>query len=79
MNKDESKEEELKNALIDVLSFYEDKLKGDNGNGDRGSEDKLKGGPYMNGQEFTLADVHVLPFFARLIVALRLSKFNDMV
>jgi glutathione S-transferase len=73
MNKDESKEEELKSALIDVLSFYEDKLKGD-----RDSEDKLKGGPYMNGQEFTLADVHVLPFFARLIVALRHFKNYDI-
>ena len=61
MNKDESKEDEMKDKLDKILEEYEKTL-------------KSNGGPYLMGAEFTLADVHVLPFFMRLFVSLRAFK-----
>lgn len=61
MNKDESKEEEMKNKLDKILEEYENTL-------------QSNGGPYLMGIEFTLADVHVLPFFLRLLASLRVYK-----
>jgi glutathione S-transferase len=61
MNKDEANDEELKKKLDDVLQVYEQTL-------------TSNGGPYLTGKEFTLADIHVLPFFLRLFVSLRHFK-----
>mmetsp|Transcript_23629 Transcript_23629/g.29777 ORF Transcript_23629/g.29777 Transcript_23629/m.29777 type:complete len:333 (+) Transcript_23629:110-1108(+) len=69
MNKDTTKDEEMKQKLEEILQSYEDILSGEDSDGTNG------GGPYMNGEEFTLADVHMLPFFLRLIVSLR--HFRD--
>ncbi len=70
MNKDGEKDEEMKQKLEEVLRFYENILSSSGGEGGPGGP----GGPYMNGKEFTLADVHILPFFLRLIVSLRHFK-----
>lgn len=57
MNKDTSKDEDLRNKLNDILMTYEETL-------------TKSGGPYLTGKDFTLADVHLLPFFLRLSVSL---------
>ena len=36
------------------------------------------GGPYLMGKEFTLADIHVLPFFLRLVVSLKHFKNYEL-
>jgi glutathione S-transferase len=36
------------------------------------------GGPYLMGDEFTLADIHVLPFFLRMTVSLRHFKQYEL-
>jgi len=61
MNKDGSRDEVLKDALEKALVVLEDTL-------------VSHGGPYLMGSEFTIADVHFLPFFLRLVVSLRYFK-----
>lgn len=60
-NKDESKEDDMRSKLCQILNNYEETL-------------NVSGGPYLTGKEFTLADVHMLPFFLRMIVSLRHFK-----
>ena len=57
MNKEGEKDDELRAELETALSVFEDAL----------VESK---GPYLVGQDFTLADVHVFPFLQRLVVTL---------
>jgi glutathione S-transferase len=61
MNKDAEKESELLGALEQGLRLLERSL-------------EESGGPYLMGQSFTLADVHVLPFFFRMKVSLEYFK-----
>lgn len=69
MNKDDEKDKELFQKLEEALTFLEESL-------------ATKGGPYLMGKEFSLADIHVLPFFLRLTITLdhykgyKLSKEN---
>jgi len=65
MNKDESKEEELCGEMESALTSYEDAL----------SESK---GPYLLGSDFTLADVHVVPFLQRLVITLKHWKDYEL-
>jgi glutathione S-transferase len=59
MNRNETQETELqqKQALEDKLSVLEMAL-------------EASGGPFLMGQQFTLADVHVLPFYMRMVASL---------
>ena len=61
MNKDTEKDAEMVEALEQALFVLEESL-------------KVRGGPFLMGKEFTLADVHVLPFFLRLVVTLKHYK-----
>ena len=61
MNKDEDKDRELSADLEKALLVYEEQL-------------EKTGGPFLMGEHFTLADVHVLPFMLRLVVSLRQFK-----
>ncbi|CAE7235922.1 DHAR1 [Symbiodinium sp. CCMP2592] len=58
MNKNETAEPDKAKALEEALQYYEDNLKG----------------PFLLGDEFTLADVSALPFFERLIFSCRRFK-----
>jgi len=64
MNKDPSKDEELQKAFVGALSLLENRL--------------ADGGPYLLGNDFTLADVHALPFFLRAMVSLKHFKSYDV-
>ena len=68
MNKDVSKDEEFKNKLHNVLMTYEEMLQSNR------SSSSSTNGPYLMGKDFTLADVHIIPFFLRLMVSLRHFK-----
>lgn len=57
MNKDEEKEKELIQTLEEALAVLEASI-------------ARTGGPYLMGKDFSLADVHVLPFFLRLTITL---------
>ena len=61
MNKEPDKDLELQETLHTSLDVYEEAL-------------QTNGGPYLMGEDFTLADVHLLPFFSRLVVSLRHFK-----
>lgn len=61
MNDDPDKDYELERNLEDALYTLQESI-------------KARGGPYLMGQHFTLADAHVLPFFQRLVVSLKHFK-----
>lgn len=61
MNKDESKDEDLRQEMENALMVYEEAI-------------ATSGGPYFMGEQFTLADVHLLPFYLRMVVSLRHFK-----
>lgn len=61
MNSDPDKDVELQQKLHEALHFLQTAL-------------VARGGPYLMGKHFTLADAHVLPFFLRLIVSLKHFK-----
>ena len=61
MSKDAEKDAELTNALEDALDVLQDSL-------------VSRGGPFLLGPEFSLADIHVLPFILRLIISLQHYK-----
>lgn len=58
MNKDTDKDIQLANDMEEALMVYEEAL-------------EKSGGPYLLGNQFTLADLHILPFIQRLVVSLR--------
>mmetsp|Transcript_18670 Transcript_18670/g.26298 ORF Transcript_18670/g.26298 Transcript_18670/m.26298 type:complete len:305 (+) Transcript_18670:151-1065(+) len=66
MNKDDDKDQELKNDMENALLYYEDLLT-QNG-----------GGPYLFGENFTIADVHIIPFIQRLVVTMRYFKNYEL-
>ena len=57
MNQDTKKDEELCTEMENALDMYEKAL----------IESK---GPYLLGEEFTLADIHIVPFIQRLVITL---------
>lgn len=61
MNDDPDKDYELERNLEDALDILQTAL-------------ITRGGPYLMGKHFTLADAHVLPFFLRLVVSLKHFK-----
>ena len=63
MNKDPEKDQELIQSLEAALDILQDSLLKHRG-----------GGPFLMGKDFTLADIHVLPFFLRLVVSLKHYK-----
>jgi len=65
MNKDDTKEEELRSEMENALAAYEDAL----------VESK---GPYLFGTDFTLADAHVFPFIQRLVITLKHWKNYEL-
>lgn len=65
INKDADKDLDLGQALESALMMYEEQL------------DK-SGGPFLMGECFTLADVHILPFILRLIVSLKHYKSYEL-
>lgn len=65
MNKDETREAELHQEMEQALFVYEKALVD-------------SGGPFLLGQDITLADIHILPFIARLIVTLRHYKQYEL-
>jgi len=65
MNKDDSKHSQLVEELEQALDVLQQSL-------------TSRGGPYLMGKEFTLADIHVLPFFLRMTVSLRHFKNYEM-
>jgi len=65
MNKDESKDEELCNEMEEALQMYEDAL----------VESK---GPYLLGEDFSIADLHLLPFIQRLTITLKHWKDYEL-
>jgi glutathione S-transferase len=69
MNKDPAKDNDLATRLEQSLDVYEKALR-------EQATSYHNGGPlFLRGeQSFTLADVHLLPFFYRLVIALRHYK-----
>lgn len=65
MNKEDTKEAELCQDMEQALAVYEDALTD-------------SGGPFLLGKDFTLADVHILPFISRLIVTMRHYKQYEL-
>ena len=65
MNKDDTKDEELCKEMEEALQLYEDAL----------IESK---GPYFLGEEFTIADLHLLPFIQRLTITLKHWKDYEL-
>ena len=65
MNKDTEKDAEMLESLEDALLVMEDAL-------------EVRGGPFLMGKDFTLADIHVLPFFLRLVITLKHYKGYDV-
>eukprot|EP00591_Stephanopyxis_turris_P001505 CAMPEP_0195511962 /NCGR_PEP_ID=MMETSP0794_2-20130614/4102_1 /TAXON_ID=515487 /ORGANISM="Stephanopyxis turris, Strain CCMP 815" /LENGTH=281 /DNA_ID=CAMNT_0040639663 /DNA_START=55 /DNA_END=900 /DNA_ORIENTATION=+ len=65
MNKDDAKDVELCKEMENALVAYEDALK----------ESK---GPYLLGEDFTLADVHAFPFLQRLVITLKHWKDYEL-
>lgn len=65
MNKDDEKEDDLCGEMESALAAYEDAL----------TESK---GPFLLGNDFTLADVHLLPFIQRLVITLKHWKNYEM-
>ena len=65
MNKNEEKDDELCAEMESALGTYEDAL----------VESK---GPYLLGKDFTLADLHVLPFLQRLVITLKHWKNYEL-
>jgi len=57
MNKDEEKDRALADEMETTLTVYEEAI-------------EKYGGPFLLGETFTLADVHIYPFILRLIVTL---------
>ena len=72
MNKEEDKDEGLREEMEEALLRYERAL----GEGEEGEGGW--GGPYLLGGSFTLADVHLLPFVQRLTVSLRHFKGYEL-
>mmetsp|Transcript_120162 Transcript_120162/g.365522 ORF Transcript_120162/g.365522 Transcript_120162/m.365522 type:complete len:285 (+) Transcript_120162:37-891(+) len=62
MNKDDATEDEKRQALEEALQYYEANLVG----------------PYLVGDQFTLADVSALPFFERLVFSCRRFKSYEI-
>jgi len=65
MNKDDAKDEELRVEMEEALQIYEDSLKDSKG-------------PFLIGEDFTLADLHVFPFIQRLTITLKHWKDYDI-
>lgn len=65
MNKDDAKDDELCAEMEKALAAYEAAI----------AEGE---GPYLLGKEFTLADVHVLPFLQRLVITLKHWKDYEL-
>ncbi|GFH53673.1 glutathione S-transferase [Chaetoceros tenuissimus] len=65
MNKDSEKDQELKEAMEDALKMYEDTL----------AETR---GPFLMGADFTIADLHLLPFLQRLVITLKYWKNYEL-
>ena len=65
MNKDDATDEELCTEMEEALRIYEEAL----------VESK---GPYLLGEEFTIADLHVLPFIQRLTITLKHWKDYEL-
>lgn len=65
MNKDEEKHFECMNQMEEALRMYEDAL----------VESK---GPYLLGEDFTIADLHLLPFIQRLTITLKHWKEYEL-
>lgn len=65
MNKDEAKDDELCGEMENALATYEEAL-------------VESGGPYFLGEQFTLADIHLLPFMQRLVVTLKYWKNYEL-
>lgn len=59
MNKDDASESDKRAALVNALQYYEERLVG----------------PYLVGEQFTLADANAAPFFERLLFSCR--RFKD--
>ena len=65
MNKDGANDATLRNEMEEALKHYEDAL-------------VESGGPYLLGKDFTLADLHVIPFIQRLVVTLKHWKDYEL-
>lgn len=65
MNKEEEKDETLRNEMEDALQFYE-KILFDND------------GPYFLGENFSIADLHLYPFIQRMTVTLKHWKGYEL-
>jgi glutathione S-transferase len=65
MNKDATKDPDFIESLENALTMLQESL-------------VTRGGPYLMGGEFTLADVHVLPFFLRMVVSLNHFKSYEV-
>ena len=65
MNKEADKDDELCAEMETALNTYEEAL------------DKSKG-PYLLGDDFTLADIHVFPFIQRLVITLKHYKNYEL-
>lgn len=65
MNKDAGKDTDLAIDMEQALSVYEEAL-------------GRHGGPFLLGDSFTLADIHIYPFVLRLIITLRHWKNYEL-
>ena len=65
MNKDDSKDEEVGREMEEALQMYEDALLDSKG-------------PYLLGEDFTIADLHLIPFIQRLVITLKQWKSYEL-
>jgi glutathione S-transferase len=65
MNDDPEKDKPLLETLEGALDVLQEAL-------------EKRGGPYLMGKEFTLAEAHILPFFLRLVVSLKHFKNYEL-
>jgi glutathione S-transferase len=65
MNKDPEQDAALEEALENALEILQESLI------------THGGGPYLMGRDFSLADIHVLPFILRMTIALKHYKGDD--
>jgi glutathione S-transferase len=68
MNKDPEKEAGMKETLENALEILQQNHLMTRG----------RGGPYLMGRDFSLADIHVLPFILRMMIAMKHYKDYDV-
>jgi glutathione S-transferase len=74
MNKDPEQDATLKEALENALEILQEPLVSSSSSSSSSGGGGGGGGPFLMGRDFSLADIHVLPFILRMMIALKHYK-----